>query len=120
MLEALRHQVAEQSLELAVVGDRGPASKPALECGRQQCLGVDVGEDILHGLLCEGPADPGRFDLSFDSEPSATAHLRLRPRNCGGHATVIDGPLFAKAGHGGIDVVGRVVAAREPLANLCL
>ena len=120
MLEALRDQVAEQALELAVVSDCGPPSKPAHECSGQQCLGVDVSKDILHGLLGKSPADSGRFDLPFDSEPPAAAHLRLRPRNGHGHATVIEGALFAKAGHGGVDVVWRVVATRQTLANLRL
>ena len=120
MLEPLRHEVAEQPLELAVVGDCRATSEPSFECCGQECVGVEIREDMRHGFLGQRSADTGGFDLSPDPQAPASSHACLGVRDRRGDATVVERAFGEETRHGRIDLVGWIVTTSEALANLCL
>src|SRR3954464_10372599 len=81
-LESLPNQVAEQPLELAVVGDRLAAAQPLVQRRFQQRRVIDVAEHVVDRGLRGFPGDPGPLDLHAHADLAALADASLGPRDC--------------------------------------
>ena len=117
-IEALRAQVAKQTLELAVVGDALAAAQPFLQSGREQRIGIEILEDLVHGFRGNRLSDAGRLDLLKHPPSSSTTARGLGSRNRAGDALVVDAALGLEPGDGFVDGVLTLAALGQTLADL--
>jgi len=117
-LETLADEIAEQSLEDAIVERAGPAAKPASDRRIEECIGIDVLERFGDGAVGNGAADARRFYFLPHAELATAARERLRPRNGFGDPLIVQRALRTKLFDRLLDRVGLVPAARQPLADL--
>jgi len=102
-LEALRAQVAEETLEFAVVGDPLAAAHPLLQGGREQRIWVDVLKHLVNGSRRDRFVDARRLDLLHHASSSSITPSGLRSRNGAGDAFVVDAAFGFEPAYGLVD-----------------
>src|SRR5882672_3487791 len=89
-LESLADEIAEEPLELTIVGDRLPAAEPLAQRRLDQRLVVDPLEHAVDRLLRGLLGDAGALELQADADLAALADACLHACDRLGHALIVD------------------------------
>ena len=119
-IEALADEIAEESLELAIVGDGVSPAQPFPQRCFEERVAIDPLEYFVDGLPRGVLRNPGAFEL--ESHPGLTAlpDACFRSRDSFSNALIVDCPLLAQPGHGLVDLILGIGFSREALTHLTL
>ena len=117
-LESLSHQIAVQTLELAIVGDGVAAAQAFGQRRLDERVTVRGTADLVDDPFGDRSGDAGAFNLQAHAQPASAPDRCFRARNRFGHARVVDGALLAEAVDGAVDVLGGMAATGEAVADL--
>lgn len=119
-IEALTDQIAEEALELAIVGDRVSPAQPFPQRCFEERVAVDPSEHFVDGLPRGVLRDPGAFELEAHPRLAPLADPGFRTRDGFRNALIIDCPLLAQASDGVVDLILGIGLSRETLTHLPL